>query len=763
MQKKKQANEAINTIELAIDKNNYTIDRTTAKINELTKKVNIQRKEKKELMDKALSKGNKKEYKKHEDELDIITQRYRSEVEKLQNRNLKANEKIANFKNKLKKVSDLKKGLDAAANNGDQKYLNEVSNKLNYEIDLLKEMNKIEGFSNSEAKIGIPNVSFITLGGGDCVTISQLVGIDMDDKNVTKKRVTSGDAKYDTKSSNAVDGNERVRGMPFIYHAPESSYAVFEVKLDGPTTVKKVAVYNTNHCCTDRMTKHRVTFLDANKKVLWKSGLLKDKPVQIIEAFDNEKLEKAKREAAKKEKERIEKAKKAEEEAITKKLNAEREAKLKREEAKKAERAIQLAKTKAEKIAAEKVFAEKQAEARKAKERFLDADKKAKKIQENKAQLKKKLIEIKGAESKRTLNQAKRTDSDVESRASINKSGLKRLQRAEDLGKQINNDRKMNNNNADIKLKDNFENAKDNRNNNEMERISRFMSENEVYSNTTQLLLDDHLKSLVDNIKSMKSDLHLLEDLYTELNKAKARGDEIEINLIKSKIDTEESNSIQNNKFALDKLQEEEASFQIEFRKRNVSLNSNIQLARESKNQSEIEFAKKLIIEEQEYQNQIKLLFDTEKNVYLSPNNLGSIARLEDSLINNSAQKELRLKEATKEKEKELVRENEKRMKRFREQTERKYAADKAARKKALEKLEREKKQVIEEKRLLSEKLLAEKKKIKEQQRLMSERIEKEKRKIKEEQKRTLERLEKEKKEKCRRKESIKGKISQGS
>jgi hypothetical protein len=413
------------------------------------------------------------------------------------------------------------------------------------------------------------------------------------------------------------------------------------------------------------MTKHRITFLDANKKVLWKSGLLKDKPVQTVEAFDNEKFEKAKKAAAKREKERIEKAKKEEEAAITKKLDAERVAKQKKEEAKKAERAIQLAKTKTEKIAAEKKFAEKQSEAKKAKEAFRDAERKAKKIQEKKEELKKKLAEIKAAESKRKLKEVKKANKDADSRTSINKSGLKRLQRVEDLGKQINNDKKMNNNTNDIKLKDNLENAKDNRNSNEIERISRLINENEIYANTTQLLLDDHLKSLIDNIKNMKGDLNVLEDLYSELNMAKARGDEIEINLIKSKIDTEESNSIQNNKFALDKLQEEEASFQLEFRKRNESLNTNLQLSRESKLQGEIEFAKKLVTEENEYQNQVKLLFEAEKNVFLTPNSLDSISRLEDSLINNSSQKELRLKEATREREKELARESEKKMKRF--------------------------------------------------------------------------------------------------
>ena len=131
----------------------------------------------------------------------------------------------------------------------------------------------------------VPNVSFITVGGHDCVMMSQLVGIDANGNNVTVRRPTSGAANYGDVSSRAVDGNERVREHPDIYHSREGAYDVWEVKLDRPTEMAKVTYYDRVGGGY-RKKENNINFLDANRKILWSSGKLNAEPVQTVNVAD---------------------------------------------------------------------------------------------------------------------------------------------------------------------------------------------------------------------------------------------------------------------------------------------------------------------------------------------------------------------------------------------------------------------------------------------------------------------------------------------
>ena len=139
--------------------------------------------------------------------------------------------------------------------------------------------------SNTPTVKGIPNVSYITLGGGECINFSQLVGIDVDGKNVTKRRQASGASNYGDVPSNAVDGNERPRPHPQIYHSREGAYDTFQVKLDRPTEMAKVILYNRADGGKERMTQHRVKYLDSNKNVLWTSPPLTKDDVQTVSSI----------------------------------------------------------------------------------------------------------------------------------------------------------------------------------------------------------------------------------------------------------------------------------------------------------------------------------------------------------------------------------------------------------------------------------------------------------------------------------------------
>jgi hypothetical protein len=127
----------------------------------------------------------------------------------------------------------------------------------------------------------VPDVSFITVGGFDCIMMSQLVGIDVNGRNVTRGRQTSGESNYGDVSSKAVDGNERVREHPEIYHSREGAYDVWEVKLDGPTEMAKVIYYDRPGGAY-RKKENVINFLDSNRKVLWTSGKLNSEPIQTV-------------------------------------------------------------------------------------------------------------------------------------------------------------------------------------------------------------------------------------------------------------------------------------------------------------------------------------------------------------------------------------------------------------------------------------------------------------------------------------------------
>jgi hypothetical protein len=115
--------------------------------------------------------------------------------------------------------------------------------------------------------------------------MSQLVGIDVNGNNVTRGRPTSGESNYGDVPSKAVDGNERVREHPDIYHSREGQYDKWEVRLDKPTEMAKVIYYDRVGGAY-RKRENNINFLDANRKVIWSSGKLNSEPTQTINVAD---------------------------------------------------------------------------------------------------------------------------------------------------------------------------------------------------------------------------------------------------------------------------------------------------------------------------------------------------------------------------------------------------------------------------------------------------------------------------------------------
>jgi len=242
-----------------------------------------------------------------------------------------------------------------------------------------------------------------------------------------------------------------------------------------------------------------------------------------------------------------------------------------------------------------------------------------------------------------SLKKASLKKKSIESeRYSINKKGLQQLEKIYEISKRLNNDRKKNAITREIRLKEKLQEANVKGNSKEVNRISKLLSNNESYINNMEIFHESNMKTLSDNIINMKNDLKVVQNLTKDLKIAKSRRDPVEINLIKTKLEAEESTNIQNNKLALDKLQEEDAAFHIEYKKRNEVLRNNLAAAKDSNNSKAIKSAKKLMRQESEYQHQNKLLFKAKQNVYLSPNRLDSLSKLQFELSNNETEIELR-------------------------------------------------------------------------------------------------------------------------
>jgi len=143
---------------------------------------------------------------------------------------------------------------------------------------------------------GVPNVGFVRIEGGPSssyLNMSQLVVYDQEGRNVSVKRpVQSTGSPYGPPGSGtrgaaeemANDGDERPRPHPYEFHG-KGNNDFWQVKLDGPTTVTSVVVYNRSDCCGDRMGSGFVIKLfspQPNTVLLWTSHVLNDSQVQRI-------------------------------------------------------------------------------------------------------------------------------------------------------------------------------------------------------------------------------------------------------------------------------------------------------------------------------------------------------------------------------------------------------------------------------------------------------------------------------------------------
>jgi hypothetical protein len=133
---------------------------------------------------------------------------------------------------------------------------------------------------DSEKKQSIPNVKFVRVSGGrDYLHFSQVVATNTAGVNVAKGgKTTSSAVGWDTTNARPVDGDERVRNHPQQVHLHQNAW--WQVELASPADLASVTIYNRGDCCKERLIGYKITFLDANNNVLYKSPALTRDDIQ---------------------------------------------------------------------------------------------------------------------------------------------------------------------------------------------------------------------------------------------------------------------------------------------------------------------------------------------------------------------------------------------------------------------------------------------------------------------------------------------------
>jgi hypothetical protein len=126
-------------------------------------------------------------------------------------------------------------------------------------------------------------VKYVKLAGGSSyINLAQIVIKDKNGYNVAPNGTTSSSgAGYDTSERKAIDGTERARPHPSMYHSTGQN-AFFQVALSKPTQISSVTVYNRSDCCQDRMVGYKVYLYDSNNNLLFTSSPLTANNVQTV-------------------------------------------------------------------------------------------------------------------------------------------------------------------------------------------------------------------------------------------------------------------------------------------------------------------------------------------------------------------------------------------------------------------------------------------------------------------------------------------------
>jgi hypothetical protein len=118
---------------------------------------------------------------------------------------------------------------------------------------------------------------YVVIQGPGYVQISQIVIKDANGKNIAKDAQTWSSEPYGAQSvkSNAVDGNERVRDYPNIYHSKSNDKDSFiTVELNPRACISQIVLYGRSNCCPQRHANKTITIRGEKgwETILWTSS-----------------------------------------------------------------------------------------------------------------------------------------------------------------------------------------------------------------------------------------------------------------------------------------------------------------------------------------------------------------------------------------------------------------------------------------------------------------------------------------------------------
>ena len=136
---------------------------------------------------------------------------------------------------------------------------------------------------------GIDGIVRVQLaGGGTCLNFSQLVVLNEKGENISRGRPTEGSGQWEpaSNSSRAVDGEEWPRGHPNEYHVSSAACGAqvnhWEVKLDGPSTVSAIIIYNRADCCSERLHNYNIHMFNSNNDMVYWKPNMGTAPVNVL-------------------------------------------------------------------------------------------------------------------------------------------------------------------------------------------------------------------------------------------------------------------------------------------------------------------------------------------------------------------------------------------------------------------------------------------------------------------------------------------------
>ena len=129
---------------------------------------------------------------------------------------------------------------------------------------------------------------YLVIQGAGYIQISQIVVKDANGKNIAKGAQTWASEPYGPQSvkSNAVDGNERVRDYPNIYHSKSNAADTFiTLEFNPPACISQIVLYGRSNCCPQQHANKIISILGQNG---WNSVLYKSSPTtsDLVQTFN---------------------------------------------------------------------------------------------------------------------------------------------------------------------------------------------------------------------------------------------------------------------------------------------------------------------------------------------------------------------------------------------------------------------------------------------------------------------------------------------